>query len=120
VSEPDLVPWLRRKVGADLKHWRDLEAAYLPGAPKEGEWLWAGAREHADQAEARLALLDLHTPVATGSWTECGECGPNNQGSTLIAVPGDGDDFFYFPCRTVRLLGSAYRRQAGYREAWKP
>jgi hypothetical protein len=103
MTDDELASWLRRKVGADLKHWRDLEAAYLPGVPKEGEWLWAGAREHADHAEARLAVLDEHD---TRHW---------QAGDRVYDCQWEA-----WPCRTVRLLGSAYRRQAGYREAWKP
>ena len=77
-------------------------------------------RDTIARCEAELAVLDLHTPVAVGSWDECGECGPNNQGSELIAVPGDGDDFFHFPCKTARLISYGYRYRPGYRQEWRP
>jgi hypothetical protein len=128
MADDELASWLRRKVGADLKHWRDLEAAYLPGVPKEGEWLWAGAREHADHAEARLAVLDEHyilwrhdTSEAYEEFSVVSIGGANkDHGCVTCHYYGQGGVKGYGYCRTVRHIGYAYRRQAGYREAWKP
>lgn len=121
MASDELVAWLRPKIERDLREWRDSEAHFKAVREREGDYHYFEARERVAQLKAELAVLDLHAPVAVGSWEECGECGPNNQGSTLIAVPGDGDDFFHFPCKTVRLLGYGYRFRPGYRKAeWKP
>jgi hypothetical protein len=129
-SDEELAAWLRPLLEADLKHWRDREAAYLPNVEREGEWLWHQARGHADRAATALAILDLHQPVAAlgdlpadaltciRNWEECQECGPNNDRPAILAAPGLGETFY--PCRTVRLLASGYRHQPGYRKEWAP
>lgn len=121
----ELALWLRPKIEADLKRWRDLEAAYLPGRPREGDVLWSVAREHAEQAEqaqARLAVLIVHEHVAsrTGHYGTpfdfgCQVCHETDDGQGCSDVMADGW------CETVLLLAYAYRFRPGYREAeWKP
>lgn len=148
MSETELVPWLRQRIRermylathavelGSFAEWEERSSGVLvtgdgtDADPWRGTWVTGDSsvtrlmeandpRDTIARCEAELALLDLHTPVAVGSWEECGECGPNNQGSTLIAVPGDGDDFFHFPCRTLRVVVHGYRFRPGYRGAWK-
>jgi hypothetical protein len=60
MSEPDVAAWTRKHAEADLKRWRELEAAYAPNVEREGEVLWFQARERADDCEAKLAILGEH------------------------------------------------------------
>jgi Family of unknown function (DUF6221) len=148
-GQDELVPWLRQRIRerrylaeravelGSAAVWEETSSGVLvTGEPADadawhGTWAMGDSslarlmeandpRDTIARCESELAVLDVHSPVAQGSWTECGECGPNNQGAALIAVPGDGDEFFYFPCKTVRLLGYGYRWRPGYREEWKP
>jgi hypothetical protein len=124
----DLTAWLRPKIEADLKRWRDLEAAYLPGVPREGEWHWAEAREHAEQAEARLAVLGEHYILRRGDTNEAYEefsvvsiGGANkDHGCATCHYYGQGGVRGAGYCRTVRMLARGYRHWLGYRETWKP
>lgn len=102
----------------DLKRWRDAEAAYLPGVPREGDWLWSEAREHAEQAEARLAVLAEHEIVPAGYESAL-------TAYTVGCRVCDYDDAYgqvspTGPCRTVRLLASGYRHRPGYQDRWVP
>lgn len=75
-------------------------------------------RDTIARCEAELAILDQHQATANfcGDWLECRECGPNNDGSALLAAPGQGEKFW--PCMTVRLLARGYRHKDGYVPAW--
>jgi Family of unknown function (DUF6221)/Nudix N-terminal len=134
----ELVPWLRAEIEADKRaaspkiireRWvLDPEPweAHATGIVNErGAGIAACVGDYAAlhivrhgpldviaDCEAKLAVLDLH----------CGE--------PLETDLPDGDyrvrqvctrcDDGYWPCRTVRLIGYAYRLRDGYREAWKP
>lgn len=109
--DDDFAVWLRRQIEADLSKWRGLAAAYLPNVEREGEVLYFDALERVADHEAKLAILDEHRQGDKGSvW--CSRCDPDSDMYTSTIV--------FYPCRTVRLLGSAYRHRLGYREEWKP
>lgn len=52
--------------------------------------------------EAKQAILNLHQPEAGQHPDFCGH------------------DLHEMPCRTLRLLASAYRHRFGYDEVWRP
>lgn len=141
VSEAgELVPWLRQRIRERLflathtvelgsfAEWEERSSGVLvtgdgtDSDPWRGTWVTGDSsvtrlmeandpRDTIARCEFELALLDEHGPFNPESdWLRdfCGKCGHIDENRVR------------FPCRTVRLLGYAYRRQAGYREAWKP
>lgn len=142
----DLAAWLREQVQARLELARK---AALCGEVKDGRWFadddlddevcddsgWrilaavSGShvalhveandpRDTIARCEAELAILEQHQPAEDMGWLECRECGPNNDSSGVYARPGGGEEFY--PCMTIRLLGTGYRHADGYREKWGP
>lgn len=75
--------------------------------------------------EAKRKILDRHHPVdpaegySHSGWLECAECGPNNQGSDLVAAPGNGEPA-WFPCLTLRDVASEWSEHPDYRQEWRP
>jgi uncharacterized protein DUF6221 len=67
------------------------------------------------RCEAEVAILDEHEPVSgyDPNGLVCGTCGESPRS-------GDEPGVVRWPCRTVRLLGSAYRFEAGHQEGWAP
>jgi Family of unknown function (DUF6221) len=140
----DPVAWLRRRIEERLylaRHaielgnaavWHEQSSGVLvTGEPTESDaWhgTWATGdssltrlmeandpRDTIARCEAELSILDQHQPVETdGGWLECRECGPNNDGTSILAGPGRGESFW--PCMTVCLLASGYRHREGYPE----
>ena len=141
-SEEEPVAWLRQRIRERLylaqrtielgnaAEWTEMSSGVLvTGEPTEAD-VWHGTWPMGDSSlarlmeandpqdtiarcEAELAILDLHRPVAEGSgWLECQECGPNNDTSGILAVPGQGETFW--PCATVRLLAGGYRHRPGF------
>lgn len=92
---------------------------YDEGRPSDVQFEHIAGNDPQDtiaRCEAELAILDAHKPVWEGGWQECGECGPNNDSSGILAIPRDGD--VWWPCRTFRLILGAYRFRSGYDEKW--
>lgn len=118
----DLAAWLRPKIEAELSRWRGLEAAYLPNVEREGEVLWWEARDHADQLESHLAILDQHkhVPTRTGFYGTpfdfgCTTCHEMSDPEGNSDVRADGW------CETIRWLGYGYRHWLKYRDPeWVP
>jgi len=125
--DDDLVPWLRPKVEADLKHWRDREAHFLAVREREGDYHYFEARERVAQLEAELAILDEHYILTSGDRNEVYE------EFSVYRFPSHDCDFGcvschyyaqgavrnYGYCRTVKALASGYKHRPGYREEWK-
>ncbi len=93
------------------------KVVYDEGSPDERQAAHIALNDPQDtiaRCEAELAILDLHQPVAEGGsgWLECQECGPNNDASGILAIPGQGETFW--PCATVRLLAGGYRHRPGF------
>ena len=141
VSEYELVPWLRQRIrerrylaehtielGSNAV-WEEMSSGVLvTGEPTEtdhwhGTWATGDSsltrlmeandpRDTIARCEFEFALLDEHRPFDPASdWLRafCASCGEIDRRRVA------------FPCRTVRLLGRAYRFEGGYREAeWKP
>lgn len=99
----ELLAWLRRVLDEDEQTLRgaasDVEAPVMGSL---GGWLLA-------DIEAKRAILAEHT-AAVGP--ACPTCAVYIGGSDVAPVKA--------PCRTVRLLASAYRARPGIREEWRP
>jgi hypothetical protein len=146
VSREELVPWLRQRIRERLflatrtvelgsfAEWEERSSGVLvtgdgtDSDPWRGTWVTGDSsvtrlmeandpRDTIARCEFELALLDEHAVIrmphqdargVPGHFCECATCGFG------------GPDRSY-PCKTVRLLGYAYRFRDGYREAeWKP
>ena len=103
---PDLVAWLRGVLAEDedelRTRWRLDEAEWaLPECGTRDALL-------ADIA-AKRAILDEHTATVVAA---CPTCAVDIGGNHVASIRS--------PCRTVRLLASAYRDRPGYRPEWAP
>lgn len=93
--------------------------AYDEGAPSDSQFEHMERNDPRDviaRCEFELALLDEHAVIrmpctdargVPGHFCECATC-------------GFGGPERSYPCKTVRLLGRAYRFRDGYRQEWKP
>lgn len=73
-------------------------------------------RDTIARCEFELALLDEHTFIRVGYRDSAGI--DRHSYECAACDPGGPPDSY--PCRTVRLLGYAYRFRTGYREEWRP
>lgn len=102
----ELITWLRGMLEEDersARAWADEGITEGRG----GAPLYLGALFLLADIEAKRAILDLHRPADTmgdGNSIDCVEC-------SLTGRPN-------YPCRTVRLLASAYCDRPGYRQEW--
>lgn len=107
----DVVAWLR---GVLKEHER-----LLRGLECDCDWVGAQHPEPGCPAfvladiAAKRAIVDEHAPRVTEyvdapDEQSCGRCG------TWHEYP------VAYPCRTLRLLASAYAHRDGYREEWRP
>lgn len=133
MASDELVTWLRRRIGerrylaehaielGSAAEWTELSTGVLmtvaPGAPQErwdGIWPLGDStltrlmeandpRDTIARCDAELAILDLHASNDFEKYPECAHCAAE-----------------HFPCRTVRLLGSGYQHEPGYRQEWAP
>jgi hypothetical protein len=94
---------------------------YDEGRPSDAQFGHIAANDPRDtiaRCEAELAVLDEHTPYVTTepfNGRRCVRCASDKAYPSGVAI------MEAFPCRTVRLIGYAYRFRPGYREAeWKP
>jgi hypothetical protein len=143
----DFTAWLRQRIQARLalargtielgnaEVWTEPSSGVLvTGDDDENHWhgTWAmgdstltrlmaanDPRDTIARCEAELAILDEHAPDYLSKY---GSPGPPLCRRCITAREGyeelwEGDPY---PCRTVRLLGSAYKHQPGYREEWAP
>ena len=144
----DFTAWLRQRIQARLAlarrtielgnnaEWTEMSSGVLVtgdetgGDPWEGTWPMGDStltrlmeandpRDTIARCETELAILDEHAPDYLSKY---GSPGPPLCQRCLTAREGyeelwEGDPY---PCRTVRLLGSAYKHQPGYREEWVP
>ena len=89
----------------------DFIVVYDEGAPSTQQFEHMEANDPRDviaRCESELAILDLHQAVFLApSGIACVMCD---------GIAGTGR----WPCRTVRLIGRAYRFRPGYKEEWKP
>jgi hypothetical protein len=98
-SEEDPVAWLRAQVEADLAEWRELVAAYLPDAEREGGMLLFRAQERVADLEAKLAILGLYEEQTAKAGKNAME-----------------EDRAWVLAPVVALLASGYRHREGYPE----
>lgn len=93
----------------DLRDMNGEIVVYNEGSPSDEQFEHIALNDPHDviaRCDFELALLDEH-PVRVGySESLCETCSERDYG---------GDPY---PCRTVRLLGSAYRHFDGYKEEW--
>ena len=79
-------------------------------------------RDTIARCEAELAILDEHVSDEHERWPECIRCAYIHPAKCECGKL-DGEHWRApcpYPCNTVRLLGSAYKHQPGYREEWAP
>jgi Family of unknown function (DUF6221) len=89
-------------------------------------------RDTIARCEAELAILDEHYILTNDDrspdyeefsvvpWGAKGGAGDQGCGCVACHYYAQGGVKGYGICRTVRLLGSAYKHQPGYREEWAP
>jgi hypothetical protein len=111
--------------GAQLLDWDgepghgEYTVVYDEGSPGDAQFEHIAGNDPRDtiaRCESELAVLDEHAPYAC-TWpggSRCTTCASSEVYPNGVAVMAA------FPCRTVRLLGRAYRHHAGYLEAWSP
>lgn len=77
-------------------------------------------RDTIARCEAELAILEEHASDGDGRWPQCVRCADTHPARCKCGRPA-GEHWrgaYSYPCVTVRLLGSAYKHQPGYREEW--
>ena len=114
----DLATWL-----TEVLH-EDLEVARNAGPRQQFHGLYehdddyhyplhVGALTVVADAEAKLAIVDLHGDINDGNCSTCvhGKWGYPVLGGSIPSL---------WPCQTLRLLAWAYRDRGGWDETWAP
>ena len=144
----DFTAWLRQRIQARLALargtielgnadvWHELSSGVLvTGDDDENHWhgTWAmgdstltrlmeanDPRDTIARCEAELAILEEHASDGDGRWPQCVRCADTHPARCECGrLAGEHWRGAYsYPCTTVRLLGSAYKHQPGYREEW--
>lgn len=101
----DLIAWLRAVLDEDWNRVQsEIDEMGFGDLTPSTDDLW-----HLADIEAKRAVLDEHTATVGPA---CPTCAVHVGGSEVASVRA--------PCRTVRLLASAYRHRDGYRDEWRP
>lgn len=82
---------------------------------------WDPARVLAE-VDAKRRMLELHAPVASGSYIQPGPLQCEHCADQCHSRSGLGCDSpdAPWPCDTVRLLALPYADRPGYQEEWRP
>ena len=124
----DFTAWLRQRIQARLALAR---GTIEPGNNWHSTWAMGDSaitrlmeandpRDTIARCEAELAILEEHASEGDGRWPECVRCADTHPARCECGrLAGEHWRGAYsYPCATVRLLGSAYKHQPGYREEW--
>ena len=117
----DLAAWLRPKIEADLREWRERKAHFQRTREREGDFHYFEARERVDRCRAELAIIreHEHARTRTGAYGTpfdfgCTQCHEMSDPDGNADVRPDGW------CETLCLLGYGYRYRGGWRREWAP